>query len=47
MTEEQLKEIEDRVDKGIATEEDIEILTNYFLAFMDELDWCITNSPVP
>lgn len=38
MTEEKLKEIEDRVDKGEETEEDIEILTDYFVAFMDELD---------
>ena len=38
MTEEQLKEIEERVNKGEETEEDIEILTDYFLAVMDELD---------
>ena len=38
MTEEQLKEIEERVDKGEETEEDIEILTDYFVALMDELD---------
>ena len=47
MNEEKLKEIEDRVDKGEETDEDIEILTDYFEAFMDELDRCITNSPVP
>ena len=38
MTEEKIKEIEERVNKGEETEEDIEILTNYFLAVMDELD---------
>lgn len=38
MTEQQLKEIEERVNKGEETEEDIEILTDYFLAVMDELD---------
>ena len=38
MTEEILKEIEERVNNGEETEEDIEILTDYFLAVMDELD---------
>ena len=38
MTEEKLKEIEERVNKGEETAEDIEILTNYFLAVMEELD---------
>ena len=38
MTEEKLKEIEERVNNGEETEEDIEILTDYFLAVMDELD---------
>lgn len=38
MTEEKIKEIEARVDNGEETEEDIEILTDYFVAFMDELD---------
>ena len=38
MTDEQLKEIEDRVDAGEATEEDIKNLTDYFAAFMDTLE---------
>jgi hypothetical protein len=37
MTDEQIKEIDARVKKGEATEEDIEILTDYFKLFMDEL----------
>jgi len=38
MTDEQIKEIDDRVNKDEATEEDIEILTEHFKLFMDELD---------
>lgn len=38
MTEEKMKEIDERVNDGEETEEDIEILTDYFVAFMDELD---------
>ena len=37
MTDEQIKEIEDRVNKGEATEEDLEVLTDYFKLFMGEL----------
>lgn len=38
MTEEKMKEIDERVNDGEETEEDIEILTDYFVAFMEELD---------
>ena len=37
MNEETLKEIDERVNDGSETEEDIQILTDRFEAFMDEL----------
>ena len=37
MKEDELKEIEARINNGEETEEDIEILTDYFEAFMEDL----------
>ena len=38
MNEETLEEIDARIDNGEETDEDIEILVDYFSDFMDELD---------
>ena len=37
LTEKKLQEINDRIDKGKDTDEDIEILTQYFVEFMGTL----------
>jgi hypothetical protein len=38
MNEEKIKEIEDRVNSGTETEEDIEVLVDYFVDFMETLE---------
>ena len=38
MKEEKLKEIEEKINKGEETEEDIEALVDYFIDFMETLE---------
>lgn len=38
MKEEKLKEIEEKINKGEETEEDIEVLVDYFIDFMETLE---------
>ena len=38
MMDEEIKEIEERVNTGTETEEDIEVLVDYFVDFMETLE---------
>ena len=38
MTEQELKEIDERISSGKATDEDIEKMTDYLVEYMKELD---------
>ena len=38
MKEEELKKIDERINEGTETEEDIEVLVDYFIDFMETLE---------